>query len=287
MILGVAGLVHGDWRSINRSTLQRAADLGFKTVQIRPNDPYSATDDEIKRVADLYEEFGFPMAQSVGNYGNGLCSEDDAERSKKIEFVQEMVRFSAKLGCPNTYFRPGSMNPKGAWLPHPRNRDSDVFDRLIDSGKRICEVAEAEGVEIAIEGGVVCPVYSAQRVRDLIDAVGSPALKFNMDPVNFIGSIEQAYGNTELLNEFYDLLPDRILGAHAKDFTLVDSLLPKFEESIIGQPESMLDQATFLHGMQKVCPDAHILIEHLPDDKVPLAAEGLRREAAEAGISWD
>lgn len=287
MILGVAGLVSGDWRSIDSQTLQTAKDLDFKTVQIRADDPVSATDEEIARVAGLYEEFGFPMAQSVGNYGNGLCSDDDAERSSAIKFVEEMVGFSAKLGCPNTYFRPGSMNTSGAWLPHPDNRSPEVFDRLVDSGKQICRVAESEGVEIAIEGGVVSPMYSAQRVRDLIDAVGSPMLKFNMDPVNFIGSIEAAYGNTDLLNEFYELLPDRILGAHAKDFTLIDGLLPRFEETIIGQPESMLDQATFLHGMERVCPDAHILIEHLPDDKVPLAAEGLKREAEQAGINWD
>lgn len=286
MILGVAGLVGGDWRSIDNATLQRVSDFGFKTVQIRVDDPVSATDAEISRVAALYEEFGFPMAQSVGNYGNGLCSSDDAERSSKITFLEEMVRFSAKLGCPNTYFRPGSMNQKGAWMPHPDNRSPEVFDRLVDSGKRACKVAEAEGVDLAIEGGVVCPLYSAQRVKDLIDAVGSPALKFNMDPVNFVGSIEQAYDNTALLNEFYELLPDRILGAHAKDFTLIEKLLPQFEEAIIGQPESMLDQATFLRGMQRVCPDAHILIEHLPDDKVPLAAEGLQREAQAAGITW-
>ena len=287
MILGVAGLVSGDWRTIDSATLQHAKDLGFKTVQIRADDSASATNEDIARVAGLYKEFGFPMAQSVGNYGGGLCSGDEAERSSAISFVQEMARFSAKLGCPNTYFRPGSMNRNGAWLPHPDNRSPEVFDRLIDSGKQVCRVAESEGVELAIEGGVVCPVYSAQRVRDLIDAVGSPALKFNMDPVNFVGSIELAYGNAELMNEFYELLPDRILGAHAKDFTLIDGLLPRFEERIIGQPESMLDQATFLKGMQSVCAGAHILIEHLPDDKVPLAAEGMRREAAEAGIEWD
>ncbi len=287
MILGVAGLVGGDWRSIDSATLQRAADLDFKTVQIRADDPASATDDDIARVAGLYEEFGFPMSQSVGNYGGGLCSDDENKRAAAIQFVVDMIKFSAKLGCPNTYFRPGSMNSSGPWLPHPENRSATVFDRLIDSGKQVCAVAESEGVDLAIEGGVVSPLYSAQRVRDLIDAVGSPRLKFNMDPVNFVGSIEQAYGNTELLNEFYDLLPDRILGAHAKDFTLVEGLLPVFEESIIGQPESMLDQATFLRGMQRVCPDAHILIEHLPDDKVPLAAEGLKREAQQAGITWD
>ena len=287
MILGVAGLVRGDWRAIDRNTLLSAAALGFKTVQVRADDPASATDAEISRVAALYQEFGFPMAQSVGNYGGGLCSADEPERSSAVAFLQEMVRFSAKLGCPNTYFRPGSLSSSGAWTPHRENRSMAVFDRLVDSAKRACVVAESEGVELAIEGGVVSPIYSAQRVRDLIDAVGSHALKFNMDPVNFVGSIEQAYDNTSLLNEFYELLPDRILGAHAKDFTLVPTLLPRFEESIIGQQESMLDQATFLQGMQRVCPDAHILIEHLPDDKIPLAAEGLKREAELAGIAWD
>ena len=287
MILGVAGLVSGDWRAINRDTLQTAADIGFRTVQLRVDDPTSATDSEISRVADLYKEFGFPMAQSVGNYGGGLCSADESERLAAVGFLEEMVRFSAKLGCPNTYFRPGSLNSLGPWTPHPENRSAEVFDRLVDSAKRACIVAKSEGVELAIEGGVVSPLYTAQRVKDLIDAVGSSALKFNMDPVNFVGSIEQAYDTTRLQNEFYELLPDRILGAHAKDFTLVPTLLPRFEESIIGQPESMMDQAAFLVGMQRVCPNAHILIEHLPDDKIPLAAEGLKRAAELAGIAWD
>lgn len=287
MLLGVAGLVKGDWRSIDRETLQNVSDHGFKTVQLRVSDPADAPDSEIDRVKALYEEFGFPMAQSVGNYGGGLCSEDDSERNQTIEFLEGMVRFAAKIGSPNTYFRPGSMNKNGGWLPHPQNRSDEVFDRLVDSAKRACRLAESEGVQLAIEGGVVCPLYSARRVRDFIDAVGSPALMFNMDPVNFVGSVEQAYDTTALLNDFYDLLPDRILGAHAKDFTLLDRLLPHFEESIIGQPESLLDQETFLLGMQRVCPDGHVLIEHLPDDKVPLAAEGLRKEAVAAGIKWD
>ena len=163
MILGVAGLVHGDWRSIDHETLQRAKELDFKTVQIRADDPASATGEDIARVAGLFEEFGFPMSQSVGNYGNGLCSDDDSERSAAIEFVQQMAVFSAKLGCPNTYFRPGSMNRNGAWLPHPENRSDAVFDRLVDSGKRICSVAESEGVEIAIEGGPIVAAFLGPR----------------------------------------------------------------------------------------------------------------------------
>jgi sugar phosphate isomerase/epimerase len=287
MLLGVAGLVKGDCRSVDGPTLDRAAELGFRTVQIRVNDPKDVTDRDVARLKSLYAGHGFPMPQTVGNYGGGLVAEGEAERSATIKFVKRMINLTARLGSPNTYFRPGSLSPQGPWKPHPANRSQEVFDRLVDSAKQICAVADNEGVKMAIEGGVVCPLYSARRVRDFIDAVGSKSLCFNMDPVNFVGSIEQAYDTTSLLNEFYDLLPDRIIGAHAKDFTLVAALLPRFEEEIIGRPGAMLDEETFLLGMQRVCPTGHILIEHLPDEKVPIAAEGLRAAAKRAGIKWD
>ena len=227
------------------------------------------------------------MPQTVGNYGGDLIAEDENVRKNEIKFVKRMINVSSRLGSPNTYLRPGSLNPKGGWTPHPKNHSTEVWDRLVDSTKQICDVAENEGMMIAVEGGTVCPVDTPQKMKDLIDDVGSKNLGLNMDPVNFIGSRDIAYDTTSLINEFYALIPDRILGAHAKDFTVVDSLLPHFEESIIGQPESMLDNEALLLGLQKVNPKAHVLVEHLPDDKIPLAATGIRDIAERIGIKWD
>ena len=36
MLLGVAGLVPGDWKSIDGTVLDNVAEHGFKTVQNRP-----------------------------------------------------------------------------------------------------------------------------------------------------------------------------------------------------------------------------------------------------------
>jgi MinD-like ATPase involved in chromosome partitioning or flagellar assembly len=110
---------------------------------------------------------------------------------------------------------------------------------------------------------------------------------FNMDPVNFVGSIEDAYNTIALLERFYTQVGGRIVGAHAKDFTLVDALLPHFEEEVIGAPKAMLDEVAFLKGMQRCCPKGHVLVEHYPDEKIPLAAAGLRRAAEKAGVAWD
>lgn len=287
MLLGVAGLVPGDWRSIDGAVLDNVAEHGFKTVQIRVSDPLSMKDKDVERLKSMFDARGFEMPQTVGNYGGKLIAEDETERKNEIKFVKRMVNVTSRLGSPNTYLRPGSLNPKGGWMPHPENHSDRVFDRLVDSTKQICQVAENEGIMMAVEGGTVCPIDSPQRMKDLIDAVGSKALGLNMDPVNFVGSLDIAYDTTSLINEFYELIPDRIVGCHAKDFIVVDSLLPHFEESIIGEPGSLLDNEALLVGLQKVNPKAHVLVEHLPDDKIPIAAAGIRRVAERVGIEWD
>ena len=196
-----------------------------------------------------------------------------------------MCALTAQLGAPNTYLRPGSLNPKGPWLPHPGNRSDEVFDRLVDSARKMCRAAEDEGVMVAVEGGAVSPLYSARRVRDFIEAVGSAALGFNQDPVNFVGGLEDAYDMPRFLGEFFDLLGDRTLGAHAKDFTVMDQLMVRFEEAEIGS--GMLDHVIFLQGMQRVCPTGHVLIEHLPPERYAAAAVKYRKYASIAGIEWD
>ena len=285
MLLGISGLVNGDWRAIDANVLRNVRGMGFAVLQVRVDDPRDLDPASAGALRLLFEEHHVVIGQTVGNYGGGLVADDIQERTAAIEFMKRMCGATAALGAPDTYLRPGSLNPGSPWFPHPRNRSPLVFDRLIDSARQICATAESEGVMVAVEGGVVCPLYSPSRVRDFLDAAGSPNLGLNMDPVNFVGSIEQAYDTTSLQREFYDLLPDRILGAHAKDFRLVDALLPRFEEEVIGR--GMLDQHDFLTGMQAVCPDGHVLIEHLPDELVPAAAQGLRRAAASAGIVFD
>ena len=287
MYLGVAGYGPGEIKKIDGGTVKKARELGFCVMAIRVADPQAVTDRDIARVRSIFAGHGMIVGQTNGNYGGGLCSADERERGDAIKFLKRMVNLTKRLGAPNTYLRPGSMNRKGAWLPHPENRSQAVFDRLVDSARQVCKVAENEGVMLAVEGGVVCPLYSPERVKDFLDAAGSKAIGFNMDPVNFIGSLEDAYNTPALLERSYRLLDGRIVGAHAKDFTLVEALLPHFEEAVIGQPEAMLDEVAFLKGMQRACPGAHILVEHYPEEKMPAAAAGLRKAAEKAGIKWD
>ena len=285
MLLGVAGLTPGDWTTVDENVANCVRSHGFRTLQLRVPDPLNLDPTMVERVKNTFGIAGLALGQTVGEYGGGLVSDDESVRGDAVEALKQMATFTRIIGGTNTYLRPGSMNPGGAWWPHPDNRSDRVFDRLVKSAREATQAASDEGVMLAVEGGVVCPLFSPERTREFFDAVDSPAMGYNMDPVNYIANLEMAYDSTSLLNDLFDQLGDVTITAHAKDFTVVEGLLPHFEEVVIG--EGMLDQDTFLRRMLSVRPDAHVLIEHLPDDLVPAARDGLNAAAASAGIEWD
>lgn len=284
MLLGAADFYVGDWRRIPADVMARAAALGFGTLNVRVADPGAATAEDIHRTRQLFADHGLVVGQTVGEYGGDLVSPDTSRREATISFVERMCDLTSRLGSPNTYLRPGSLNPAGAWTPHPENRSSEVFDRLVDGTRRICRTAESVGVKVAVEAGVVSPLYSPGRVREFLDAVGSPALGFNQDPVNLVGTLEDAWDTTRLVNECFDVLGARTIGAHVKDVRIVDGLFPGFEETEIGT--GLIDHVTFLRRLQAEAPDAHVLIEHLPQDRFPAAVRALTAYAVEAGVTW-
>ena len=58
MLLGVAGLVPGDWKSIDGAVLDNVAEQGFKTVQIRVSDPLSMKDTDVTRLKSMFARRG-------------------------------------------------------------------------------------------------------------------------------------------------------------------------------------------------------------------------------------
>jgi len=274
-----------DVLTFTSSDLNEVSSIGFTVHNLVVNNPKSFTEDNIKKIKEDFHNNSLIIGQTNGRYGGGLVSPDEKVREEAISFVKNMCLITSKLGAPNTYLRPGSVNPNGPWLPHPENHSNKVFDRLVDSTKKICSVAEDEGVMLSLEGGYVSPIYSARRTKDFIDAVGSKNLGFNQDPVNFISNLNEAYNTKEFLEDFFTLLGDHTLGAHLKDFKVIDTLLLRFEEEYLGY--GMMDQVYFLKRMQDICPDGHILIEHIPRDKFKPSYDHTLEFSKKAGVEWD
>ncbi|HLZ07184.1 MAG TPA: TIM barrel protein, partial [Chloroflexota bacterium] len=213
-----------------------------------------------------------------------IVSGDGAARALGIRGLQAACQVATWLQAGTVYVRPGSLNPAGPWTPHPENTSLKTLLRLVDSLKQVVGAAEEAGIPLAIEGGAVCPLDTPERVRDVIEAVDSPAMRFNADPVNFVRSLDEIYYTTSLINRIFEQCGKYVVCAHAKDLTYESSLTVRLTECPLG--EGQFDQVTYLQRLEEVMPDGFALIEHLADDQIPAAKRNLDLAAGRAGITW-
>jgi sugar phosphate isomerase/epimerase len=260
--------------------------LGFSHASWHLPDLALADDEAaLLEVRDALEREDIQLCQLGPPQYPSLVHPDPAVRAEGVAALGKLLHAAVTVGAANLYVRPGSMNPAGPWTPHPENHKPETRDRLVESLRALVPLAEEASIPLAIEGHVVSPLDHATVVRDVLDRVGSPWLRMNADPVNFIRNIDEAYDNTALLNEWFDLLGPTVATAHAKDVTVQDRLVVHVEECVPGQGH--LDQETFLRRFDACCPSGVVLIEHLPAERVPEARRALLEFAHRAGLRFE
>jgi sugar phosphate isomerase/epimerase len=280
---GVVGLMPPDLREVTPAHARRIRDLGFTGVSCVLHDPFAYTRADLERTRATLAEAGVAVAQANARYPD-LVHPDPARRAAGIDGLRQTCQAAVWLQAATVYVRPGSLNPAGSWRPHPENTHPRTLAHLITSLRQVARAAEEHGVVLALEGHVVSPLDSAARLREVLAAVGSPALRHNVDPVNMIGTLHDAYHTTDFLNRLFAELGPFIVAAHAKDLRVEDRLVLHLEECPIGQ--GLLDQVSFLELFAATCPDGYVMIEHLADDLIPGAKRALDAAAAEAGLTW-
>ena len=276
-------MMPADVRTVDEATARRIRSAGFTGVSVVLPDPLAPTREELIRVREVLAGAGVRVAQANPRY-EALVNPDEARRKEGVRVLRQACLCARWLEAGNVYVRPGSLNPRGHWLPYPGNTSPETIDRLIRSLREVVPAAEDEGVILAVEGHVTSPLETPERVRAVIEAVGSPALRFNVDPVNFVGTLADAYSSTDFLNRMFDTLGEYTVCAHVKDLAVEERLVLHIAECVPG--DGLLDMETFLRRFDAACPDGYALIEHLPDDKIPRAKQAVDAAAARAGLTW-
>jgi sugar phosphate isomerase/epimerase len=283
MRLATTGFLPADLRQVDDSVAQRLRAAGFVGCSCVFSDPTAPTASELDRLRDTLWRNGVGVAQVNGRY-ESLVNPDEGLRRQGLETYRSLIQICARLQGDNVYVRPGSLNPGGHWWPHPENHSEATIDRLVDSLSQIARDAEDAGVVVVVEGHTVSPLDTAAKVREVIEHVESPALKFNCDPVNFVSSVQDVYHSRRVLDDLFDTLGELNWAIHAKDMAVEDRHVVHISEVVMGR--GRMDLGYMLERFAAIRPEGYVIVEHLPDELIPEARDALLAAAAKVGIVW-
>lgn len=283
MRLGVVGLC-GDFRTITSDEIAKIKELEFTglSFHFRSAEIPSVPPDACSRCVQMLEDADLDLVQFGITYEECLFHPDAAVRKAAIASVQRGMATAASLNAHHYLFRPGSLNPDGAWTSHRDNHLPESMERLIDTLKPIAAHAEQHELTLVMETHAVSIMGSPEICREIVERVGSERLRIVMDFVNHFQTLLQVYNSEERLNHIFDVMGPVAPMAHIKDISVQNGLVLHLNEEVPGEGE--LELGVALQRFNELYPDGYGLIEHLPAEKIPLANTNVRRIAAENGV---
>ena len=283
MRLGVVGLC-GDFRTLTLDEIANIKALEFTglSFHFRSAEIPSVPPDACSRCVQMLEDANLDLVQFGITYEECLFHPDAAVREAAIASVQRGMATAASLNAHHYLFRPGSLNPDGAWTSHRDNHLPESMERLIDTLKPIAEHAEQHELTLVMETHAVSIMGSPEICLEVVERVGSERLRIVMDFVNHFQTLLQVYNSEERLNHIFDVMGPVAPMAHVKDISVQNGLVLHLNEEVPGEGE--LELGVALKRFDERYPNGYGLIEHLPAEKIPTANANVRRIAAENGV---
>ena len=194
--LGIATpAVPRDPRALDDRFGKWAADLGVTVIGTHLG---PTPEDVIAHAAEVRERmagWGISIVQATG-YNPVMVGDDEARRADDLARLTRSFRLTRLLGSPMVLTGCGSHHPTHHYGPHPRNHEPATRARADrPSCDRAMPRAEEHGVVLALECHMLTALDTPAHIREIVDAVGSPNLKVNFDPVNLLNSIDAVFAS--------------------------------------------------------------------------------------------
>lgn len=284
MRLGVVGIT-SDFRKLNQEEIDAVHELQFTGISYHfaSADVPQVSTNECTQFRFLLEKADLNLVQFGITYSECLFDPSSSVRQAAIEAVNCGMPLAKELGAFHYLFRPGSLNPDGAWTSHRDNYLPESMDRLIETLKPIAENAERVELTLVMETHAVSIMDSPETCREVVERVGSDRLRIVMDFVNHFQTLRQVYDSEARLNHIFDVMGPVAPMAHIKDISVQNGLVLHLNEEVPGMGE--LDVGVALKRFHALYPDGYGLIEHLPLEKIPLANTNVRKIASENGVT--
>jgi sugar phosphate isomerase/epimerase len=267
--------------------IRRCRDAGYTAVKGARHpggnvgEPWnSMTEAERGEVVKACKKYDM-LIYEVGGYTN-LITPDDAKRKQNLAGLSHCLEVAESINCPMVGTVAGTRDTKSLIGMHPENWTPATWKLLIQSLKQVLSDTSGMKAVLGMEAQVTTIIDTPRAHRRLMDDLGDPRLKVNLDPVNMI-SLPQYYHTTELINECFDILGEDIIACHAKDTQVIpDQQTLHITEVCPGR--GVYDFRTCLIRLSRMQYPRAYETEHIPEEEYLEAKVYLEKTAAEVGV---
>lgn len=259
------------------SWVRAAKEAGYGAVYFPLGE--EADDATCKVYGQAATDAGLVIAE-VGAWSNPI-SADAGERAAAVAKCQKRLHQAEVAGARCCVNIVGSRNPNKWDGPDSRNLSEETFDMIVRSVREIVDAVKPKRAKYGLETMPWIFPDSADSYLRLMKAIDRPGVAVHLDVVNLIHCPARAYDTTGLINECFDKLGRWIVSCHAKDIVLREKLTVHLDEVRPGL--GVMDYKTFIRRAAAL-GDVPVMLEHLPAEEYPAAAEYLRRVAGEVGV---
>lgn len=283
--LTLGGQGEGGARSIGE-TVRALREQGLTSSVTRMEFWEKASEATISELRAAMKEYDFEIFE-VGGYRNLLHTEESA-RQENLKYLARCLEVADRIGCRMVGTITGSRNPEGnKWADnyavHPDNWTLETWKLTVSGIKQILKDTAGVKAVLGMEAQVTTNLDGPIAHRNLIEDVGDPRCKVNLDPTNMI-HLHNHFHTTELINQCFDLLGEEIYGAHAKDSYVQPHTQTVYIQEVCPGRGSM-DYETYLVRLSRMKWPRALLPEHIPNDQYPEAYAYLRKVAAKVGVT--
>lgn len=240
--------------------LDRIVSAGADAVQldlvsaVGATFPAALSDEEATAVRQALAERSLVAAALTGCYN--MIHPDPAVRAAGRSDLARLIPMAKAVGSPVISLCTGSRTAHDMWLAHPDNDAPEAWRDLVAELEVLLPIAEANGVVLGVETEIANTVNAPRKARQLMDDMGSPSLKINMDGANVFAKGDLARMQAVLDETFALLGPDIVL-AHAKD------LDRDGEAGHLSAGRGKLDYAHYMHLLAGSGFDGAVILHSL------------------------
>ena len=208
-------------------TVAQLSYSSVKEMEFTPTGQFELPDkisgSAIRAIYGASKKHGVPVTVCGGTFN--MAHPDASVRNEGVKRFETLAGCVKQLGCGMVSLCSGTRCESSMWTWHKDNNTPEAWDDMMDTVKKVTEIAEKHDIIAAVETEASNIINIPEKARKMMDEINSPKLKMIMDCANlFLEGKAKKENVHETVRHAFDVFGGDVVFAHGKDIAESDGI---------------------------------------------------------------